>query len=78
MNRIAVTSSSVKAIGYDAEALALEVEFHSVGEPRVYRYAPVTAERHASMTAPDVSLGREIARLKADPSITCERVEEAA
>ncbi len=38
MQRQFVTSSNVRSVGYDAEALVLEVEFHNGG---VYAYSGV-------------------------------------
>lgn len=44
MKRIAVESSSVRAVGYDPATLSLEIEFHN---GRTYRYqqVPIAAYR---------------------------------
>ncbi len=52
--RIAVKSSNVRSIGYDASQQALDVEFGSGG---VYRYAGVPPETHAKLMAAE-SVGR--------------------
>ena len=43
-----VTSSNVKAVGYDAASSTLFVEFHGSG---VYRYEKVPAQVHAEFMA---------------------------
>jgi hypothetical protein len=43
-----VNSSNVKAIGYDADASALHVQFHSGGH---YVYSGVTPAKHAALMA---------------------------
>lgn len=54
MKRIAVSSRSLRAIGYDPDAQALEVEFQNGSR---YRYEQVPAETVAELLAAD-SLGR--------------------
>lgn len=54
MKRIAVSSSCLRAIGYDADAEVLEVEFQNGSR---YRYERVPAETVAELLAAD-SLGR--------------------
>lgn len=44
MERIAVDSSSVRAVGYDSATFELEVEFHN-GRTYRYRRVPVAAYR---------------------------------
>ena len=80
MDRIAVISSNVKSVGYDADDKALEVEFHpgKDGEPRIYRYTPVEQWRFNEIVDPLNSVGRIIGTIKSDPMILCERVEVAA
>jgi hypothetical protein len=48
MKRTPVESSNVKSIGYHAEKLTLEVEFHNGG---VYQYYGVRPEHHAALMA---------------------------
>ena len=54
MKRIAVTSRSLRALGYDPDQQALEVEFHNGS---VYRYEQVPAEVVQELLEAD-SLGR--------------------
>ncbi|HEY1772480.1 MAG TPA: KTSC domain-containing protein [Gammaproteobacteria bacterium] len=52
MNRAAVTSSNIAAVGYDPVLQVLEVEFKN---GTVYRYDGVSSEIHEAMvTAPSV------------------------
>lgn len=52
MERIAVTSSNVRSVGYDPATQTLEVEFMS-GD--VYQYARVPADVHLGLvTAPSI------------------------
>jgi len=44
MDRQTVTSGALKSVGYDADALVLEVEFRT---GRVYQYEGVAPETHA-------------------------------
>jgi hypothetical protein len=77
MERIAVTSTSIKSIGYHAESQTLEVEYHSPTDPRVYQFYPVTQERAEAFFAPDVvSVGRLMNELKRDATVASVRVEE--
>jgi len=50
MERRIVTSSVVRAIGYDAEARALEIDFHT---GRRYRYENVPAEIYTELVESD-------------------------
>jgi hypothetical protein len=70
MLREQVTSSSVRAVGYDAEAQALEIEFNNGG---CYRYEPVIAEQYAAFRGTE-SLGRAMVTFKTNPEIGCARV----
>lgn len=54
MKRIAVNSRSLRALGYDADEQALEVEFHNGSE---YRYEQVPADVVQALLEAD-SLGR--------------------
>lgn len=54
MKRVAVDSSSLRALGYDPEREVLEVEFRSGA---LYRYQQVPAEVVAELLAAE-SLGR--------------------
>lgn len=58
----------------DAPIPVLEVEFKNGG---IYRYWPVTVERHAKIMASD-SIGTEIAKLKKDPDVQCVKVPAEA
>jgi len=50
VDRTAVTSSAIRAVGYDPETATLEIEFTS---GTVYQYAGVPSAVHAAfMTAP--------------------------
>ena len=57
MDRQPVTSSNIKAIGYDPSTQTLEVEFSNGG---VYRYTDVPAQVHADLMAAE-SVGRYFA-----------------
>jgi hypothetical protein len=48
MERQAVQSSNVKSIGYDPQAMMLEIEFHSGG---IYQYSGVRPDHHATLMA---------------------------
>ncbi|MCQ4279331.1 KTSC domain-containing protein [Pseudomonas stutzeri] len=54
MKRVAVNSSSLRALGYDPDEQALEVEFHNGSQ---YRYEQVPAEVVQALLQAD-SLGR--------------------
>ena len=54
MKRVAVNSSSLRALGYDPDAKALEGEFHNGSQ---YRYEQVPAEVVQALLQAD-SLGR--------------------
>ncbi|MEL7561395.1 KTSC domain-containing protein [Stutzerimonas chloritidismutans] len=54
MKRVAVNSSSLRALGYDPDQQALEVEFHNGSQ---YRYEQVPAEVVQALLEAD-SLGR--------------------
>jgi hypothetical protein len=71
MNRVAVASSNVRAVGYDPASETLEVEFHN---GNVYQYAPVTPEQHAELLGSE-SIGRAVnTTFKANPAFRCTRV----
>lgn len=55
MDRIAVNSSNVAAVGYDAASSTLEVEFKSGS---VYRYFGVPVRHFEALTAGSTSVGR--------------------
>lgn len=46
MNRIPVSSSNLASVGYDAENMVLEVEFHSGG---IYQYFNVPASKYEAL-----------------------------
>lgn len=48
MERVAVTSSAIRSVGYDAGSKTLEIEFAS-GD--VYQYSGVPVEAHAGLMA---------------------------
>ena len=48
MERIPVTSTDIRAIGYDADSQTLEIEFNSGG---VYRYSGVPSGEHDGIMA---------------------------
>jgi hypothetical protein len=48
MERVAVDSSDIRSIGYDAESSVLEIEFK---KGSVYQYSEVPAEEHAALMA---------------------------
>ena len=50
MERIPVSSSNIRAIGYDPDSLTLEIEFHS---GPVYQYADVPEGEYDAMMAAD-------------------------
>tara|TARA_Y100001949_G_scaffold128033_1_gene109551 strand:- start:37811 stop:38026 length:216 start_codon:yes stop_codon:yes gene_type:complete len=54
VKRVAVNSSSLRALGYDPDQQALEVEFHNGSQ---YRYEHVPAEAVQALLEAD-SLGR--------------------
>lgn len=47
MERVEVTSSQIKSIGYDPNTKILEVEF--ISNNRIYTYHPVTEEAHQEL-----------------------------
>jgi hypothetical protein len=49
MRRVAVDSTSIASIGYQARSRELEIEFRQSGD--VYRYFEVSAEQHAEFMA---------------------------
>lgn len=55
MMRVPVESSSIAAVGYDAERHTLEVEF---AHGAVYQYLDVPAEAYAALMAADSKGGR--------------------
>jgi len=59
MKRVAVNSSSLRALGYDPAGQVLEVEFHNGS---VYRYEQVPPEVVQSLLEAD-SLGRHFNRV---------------
>ena len=70
MDRIAVDSSNVAEVGYDEDAMVLEVEFHG---GKVYQYHGVPVDVHREMMASG-SVGRFLnTRIKGQ--YRCERVE---
>lgn len=50
MERAPVTSTDIRAIGYDADSQTLEVEFNSGG---VYQYSGVSPGEHDGIMAAD-------------------------
>lgn len=50
-----VTSSNIKAVGYDAATQAMTIEFHSGGR---HVYSDVPPEKHAAMMEPGASVGK--------------------
>jgi hypothetical protein len=70
MERTAVDSSNVAEVGYDEDAMVLEVEFHG---GKVYQYHGVPADVHAELMASG-SVGSFLStRIKGQ--YRCERVE---
>ncbi len=70
MERIAVDSSNVAEVGYDEDAMVLEVGFHGGA---VYQYHGVPVDVHAELMASG-SVGRFLnTRIKGQ--YRCERVE---
>lgn len=59
MKRVRVKSSNIASVGYDAEALSLEVEF--IGGA-VYRYAGVSAKMHSALMGAE-SIGTSFHKL---------------
>jgi|GEM_PF-6374092 len=75
MERTAVNSSHIVAIGYDEPNRVLEVEFKGALHNRVYRYAPVSPQQHSDLMGAE-SVGRTLnALIKSDPHITAVQVE---
>ena len=50
MNRIPVSSSNLASVGYDAENMVLEVEFHSGG---IYQYFKVPESKYEALMKDD-------------------------
>jgi len=50
MERVAVSSSNLASVGYDAESQILEIEFHNGG---VYQYAGVPEEVYEGLLSAD-------------------------
>ena len=75
MDRVIVTSSNVKSVGYDRDTSTLEVEFHSTVGPRIYQYRPVEPDYYDQIVDPSRSAGKLVALLKGDPFVECQRVE---
>lgn len=46
MERVSVSSSNLRSVGYDAATSTLEIEFHNGG---LYRYTGVPATVHAGL-----------------------------
>lgn len=47
MDRVPVSSSNLKSVGYDEISQILEIEFHSEG--RIYQYSSVPKYRHEGL-----------------------------
>jgi hypothetical protein len=76
MDRVMVTSSNVKGVGYDADTQTLEVEFLNGG---VYQYAPVDKETYDEIVDPANSAGRIIGAVKKELGPDgCTRIDVAA
>ena len=58
VNRKLVSSSSIKSVGYDADAKILEVELRNGG---IYQYFQVSGEEHEALITA-VSIGRYYAK----------------
>jgi hypothetical protein len=58
MERVAVSSSNLSSVGYDAESQTLEIEFHNGG---VYQYAGVPEEVYEGLLSAD-SQGKYFSR----------------
>ena len=79
MERIAVKSSSLVAIGYDPSTLTFEAEFPGKDEQPgpLWQYAPVDVAVYASMLLPGASVGRIFHReIKSNPDVVATRVDE--
>lgn len=63
MNRVAVQSSNVASVGYDASSSTLEVAFHSGG---VYQYFGVPEHHYVALTSGVGSVGQYLARYVKD------------
>ena len=61
MERQEVKSSTIKSIGYDHEAKAMEVEFQHGG---VYRYEEVTPEEHKAFVEAESAGGHFHANIR--------------
>ena len=48
MDRTPVSSTNIKAVGYDAASKTLAIEFHS---GKVYHYSDVEPEKHQALLA---------------------------
>jgi hypothetical protein len=79
MNRTAVKSSMLQAIGYDPTTETLEVQYHDKNDKPgdVWAYAPVPASTYGAMLLPGASIGAIFNReVKANPLIVGTRVHE--
>lgn len=66
MERAPVSSSTIAAIGYDAESKTLAVEFHS---GKVYHYQGVEPEKHQALLGAE-SIGRHFGQF-IKPNYSC-------
>jgi hypothetical protein len=77
MERIAVISRALKAVGYDPTTLTLEVEYlpNSDGVAAVWHYKPVAQAVFDAMFAPQASVGSILASIKRDPEVYAYRAD---
>lgn len=77
MERLAVKSSALAAVGYDDSTQTLEVEFKAPEgrEATVWRYFPVTRETYEAMLDESQSAGRILASIRNNSEIGGIRVE---
>lgn len=76
MERVPVISDACRAVGYDAAAQRLEVEFHPKnGVAVVWQYEPVSQDEHDRMMFGE-SIGRALAEIRRRADIVSTRVED--
>lgn len=80
MDRVAVKSTAVRELGYDAETETMEVLYHPnrFGFCAVWRYTPVSQEQYDAFFAEGASVGRLLTQIKADLDIASFKVGEEA
>jgi hypothetical protein len=78
MTRTPVESSAISSMGYDAATQTLEVQYRGKNDAPgpVWQAAPVSQRDFDCLCAPGASIGRLVAVLKANASVTWTRVAE--